>query len=118
MSLLLWSRVGLVIANGGKLYGGSSQKTSLPEFRQYKGDSGVPGGQLPLDLIASHNQAFPDQNVSITDLKTNNDPNFQCRGTGPLKNGYLICGCFVRSEAPDPLTHKEVPALIICQMRG
>ena len=27
----------------------------------------------------------------------------------PLKNGYLTCGCYVRVEAPDPLTHKEVP---------
>ena len=39
--------------NGGKSIGGSYQKTNLPEFRQYEGDSGVPGGQLTLDLIAA-----------------------------------------------------------------
>ena len=26
----------------------------------------------------------------------------------PLKNGILTCGCFVRVEAPDPITHKDV----------
>ena len=25
-----------------------------------------------------------------------------------MKNGILICGCFVRAEAPDPITHKDV----------
>ena len=73
---------------------GSSQKTSLPEFRQYEGDSGVPGGQLSLDLIAVQNQDFPDSKVSIADLKPSNDHDFQCRGTKPLKNGYLTCGCY------------------------
>ena len=26
----------------------------------------------------------------------------------PLKNGILTCSCFVRSEAPDPITYKDV----------
>ena len=26
----------------------------------------------------------------------------------PLKNGILTCGCYIRSEAPDPLTHQDV----------
>ena len=26
----------------------------------------------------------------------------------PLKNGILTCGCFVRAEAPDPISYKDV----------
>ena len=26
----------------------------------------------------------------------------------PLRNGILTCWCFVRAEAPDPITHKDV----------
>ena len=26
----------------------------------------------------------------------------------PLKNGILTCGCFVRKEAPDPISYKDV----------
>ena len=62
-----------------------------------------------MDLIAAHNNDFPGSKVSLADLKPNNDPDFQCKGTEPLKNGFLTCGCHVRAEAPDPLTHKEVP---------
>ena len=47
--------------------------------------------------------------MSIADLKPNSDPDFQCMCTVPLKNGYLTYVCYVRAEAPDPLTHKEVP---------
>ena len=93
---------------GGSAGGGSTQGTGSPEYRQYEGDT-VPGGQLTLDLIAAHNNDFPDSKVSLSDLKPNNDPDFQCKGTEPLKNGFLTCGCHVRAEAPDPLTHKEVP---------
>ena len=46
--------------------------------------------------------------MSLADLKPNSDPDFQCRGTVPLKNGFLTCGCYVTAEAPDPITHKEV----------
>ena len=47
--------------------------------------------------------------MSLTDLKPNTDPDFQCKGTVSLKNGFLTCGCHVRAEALDPLTHREVP---------
>ena len=47
--------------------------------------------------------------MGIADLKPNSDLDFQCRGTVLFKNGYLTCGCFVRAEALDPLTPKEVP---------
>ena len=95
-------------SSGGSAGGSSAQGASSPEYREYEGDS-VPGGQLTLDLIAAHNIDFPDSKVSLTDLKPNTDPDFQCKGTLPLKNGFLTCGCYVRAEAPDPLTHREVP---------
>ena len=46
--------------------------------------------------------------MSLADLKPKSDPYFQCRGTLALKNGILTCGCFVRADAPDPITHKNV----------
>ena len=101
--------------NGGTSGGGSMQANgsevlgSNPEYRQYGEDIGVPGGQLTLDLIAAHNQDFLNKKVSLADLKPNSDPDLQCRGSAPLKNGFLTCGCFVRSEVPDPITHREVP---------
>ena len=101
--------------NGGNSGGGSTQASgsevlgSNQEYRQYGEDIGVPGGQLTLDLIAAHNQDFPSNKVSLADLKPNSDPDFQCKGTVPLKNGFLTCGCHVRAEAPDPITHREVP---------
>ena len=95
-------------STGGSAGASSAQGASSPEYREYEGDS-VPGGQLTLDLIAAHNIDFPDSKVSLTDLKPNTDPDFQCKGTVSLKNGFLTCGCHVRAEAPDPLTHREVP---------
>ena len=68
----------------------------------------MPGGQLTMDLIAAHNQDNPSNQVSLADLKPNSDPDFQCRGTVALKNGILTCGCYVRADAPDPITHKDV----------
>ena len=59
--------------------------------------------------MAAHNVNFPNNKVSLSDLKPSTDPEFKCKGTVPLKNGILTCGCYVRSEAPDPLTHKDVP---------
>ena len=73
--------------------------------QQYKG---VAGGLLTLDLIASHNQSYPDIQVSRGDLKPVIDPDFICRGTLALQNGMLTCGCFVREEAPEPITHKDI----------
>ena len=95
-------------SSGGSAGGNNTQGASYPEFREYEGDS-VPGGQLTLDLIAAHNIDFEDRKVSLSDLKPITDPDFKCRGTVPLKNGFLTCGCYVRSEAPDPLTHREAP---------
>ena len=66
------------------------------------------GGQLTLDLIASHNQSHPNSQVSPGDLKPVNDPDHICRGTLSQKNGALTCGCFKRADAPEPLTHKDV----------
>ena len=67
------------------------------------------GGQLTLHLIVSHNQSFPESQVSTGDLKPVTDPDFICRGTLALKNGILTCGCFVRADAPKPITHKDIP---------
>ena len=74
---------------GGKAGGGSTQGTGSPEYKQYEGDT-VPGGQLTLDLIAAHNNDFPGSKVSLADLKPNNDPDFQCKGTEPLKMGSSL----------------------------
>ena len=100
---LQW-RVGVSGAHGFRLpRGGSTQASgsevlgSNQEYRQYGEDIGVPGGQLTLDLIAAHNQDFPSNKVSLADLKPNSDPDFQCKGTEPLKNGFLTCGCHVRA---------------------
>ena len=49
-------------------------------------DESVTGGQLTLDLIASHNQMFPDKQVSSRDVVPSDDPDHACRGTLPLKN--------------------------------
>ena len=72
----------------------------------------MPGGKLTLDLIASHIQDNPNtignSQVSPRDLKPVRDPDFQWRGTLTLKNGILTCGCFVRADAPNPITHKDV----------
>ena len=97
-------------SNGGSTQAsGSEVLSSNPEYRQYGEDLGVPGGQLTLDLIAENNQDFPNNQVSLADLKPDSDPDLQCRGSVPLKNGFLTCGCFVRAKAPDPITHRDVP---------
>ena len=51
-----------------------------------------------MDLIAVHNQHFPSNKVSLADLKPNSHPDFQCKVTELLKNGFLTCGCNVRAE--------------------
>ena len=44
----------------------------------------------------------------MSDLKPSYDPEHKCRGSLPLKNGILTCGGFVRSKAPDPISHRDV----------
>ena len=66
----------------------------------------VPGGQLTMDFIAARNQDNLNNQVSLSHLKLKSDPGSQRRGTVPLTNGILTCGCYVRSEAPDPITHR------------
>ena len=68
----------------------------------------VAGGQLTMDLMASHNQSCPSNQVSPSDLLPSLDPDHVCRGSIPLKNGMLSCGCPVRAEAPEAMTHNEV----------
>ena len=66
------------------------------------------GCQLTLDLIVSHNQMYPDNQVSSRDLVPSVDPDHACRGTLPLKSGVITCGCPLRADAPEPLTHREI----------
>ena len=68
----------------------------------------VHGGQVPLDIVAMHNVDFPLNKVNLSNLKPSYDPEFKCRGSLPLKNGILTCGCFVRAEAPDPIGYRDV----------
>ena len=56
------------------------------------------GGQLTMDLIASHNQSYPSKQVSRSDLLPSLDPDHLCRGLILLENGILMCGCPVRAE--------------------
>ena len=58
---------------GSECSGCSGGGTSCPgsSVRQ---DKGVSGGQVTLDLIASHNQSNPNSQVSPGDLKPVNDP--------------------------------------------
>ena len=42
------------------------------------------------------------------DLLPSPDPDNVCKGTIPLKNSMLTCGCPVRAEPPEPLTHNEI----------
>ena len=79
-----------------------------PEFFEYSESYTVQGRQLTLDLVAAHNVDFPKNKVSLSDLKPSTDPEFKCKGTVPLKNGLLTCGCFVRAEAPEPASHRDV----------
>ena len=78
------------------------------EFIQYTEGDRVHGGQVTLDIVAMHNVDFPQSKVTLSDLKPSNDPEHKCREILPLKNGILTCGCFVRSKAPDPISHREV----------
>ena len=94
-------------ASGGSVHS-TQGASSPPKFREYEGDL-VPGGQLTLDLVAAHNNDFPNNKVSLSDLKPSTDPEFQCKGTVPLKSRDLTCGCHVRTEAPDPVTHQDIP---------
>ena len=75
-----------VPSSGGSGSGGGSSRDGGPRLpgsggRQYMQSEGVPGGQLTLDLVASHNQDNPKSQVSPGDLKPSTDPDFQCRGT-------------------------------------
>lgn len=80
----------------------------LAEFIEYTEGDRVQGGQVTLDIVATHNVDNPQCKVTLSDLKPSNDPEHKCRGSLPLKNGLLTCGCFVRAKAPDPLSHREV----------
>ena len=51
---------------------------------------------------------FPCGQVSLGDLKPNNDPDHVCRGTLQLKSGVLTCDCFPRADTPEPITHKDI----------
>ena len=79
-----------------------------PEFREYDEGDRVHGGQVTLDILAMHNMDDPFCKVTLADLKPSCDPEHKCRGSLPLKNGVLTCGCFVRASAPDPISHREV----------
>ena len=104
--------------NGSKSGGGSSQGTGSPEYKQYKGDT-VPGGQLTLDFIAAHNNNFPGSKVSLAYLKPNNDPDFQCKGTEPLKKWvFSLVVAMSEQKLRTLLLIKRYQVLIICQMRG
>ena len=61
-----------------------------------------------MDILASHNVDNPECKVTLADLKPSNDPEHKCRGSLPLKNGFLTCGCFCRQKAPEALSHREV----------
>ena len=54
------------------------------EFIQYSESDRVQGGQVTLDLVAVHNVNFPNNKVSLSDLKPSIDPKFKCRGSLPL----------------------------------
>ena len=79
-----------------------------PEFIEYSESDTVQGGQLSLNLVAAHNVDYPNNKVSLSDLKPSTDPEFKCKGTVPLKNGLLTCVCYVRAEAPELACHKDV----------
>ena len=49
-----------------------------------------------------------NQKVSLEDLRPSLDPDHVCRGSVPLKNGILTCGCPIRADAPEPITHRDV----------
>ena len=68
----------------------------------------VAGGQLTKDLLVSHNKCYPNQKVGLSDLRPSVDPGHLCSGSEPLKNGFMTCGCRIRAEAPDAMTHKDV----------
>ena len=86
----------------------SSAVGAKSEYVEYNPSDRVQGGQVTLDLLATHNVDFPASKVSLSDLKVNTDPEHKCRGSLPLKNGILTCGCYIRKEAPDPISYKDV----------
>ena len=86
-------------------------------LRRLKIEGGVKGkydsgqrfnGFLGLPLIVSHNQSCPSKPLSPSYLLPSLDQFLVYGGLVPLKNGKLTCGCPVRAEAPDALTHNEV----------
>ena len=86
----------------------SSAVRAKAEYVEFISSDRVQGGQVTLDLLATHNVDFPACKVSLSDLKVNTDPENKCRGSLPLKNGLLTCGCYIRKEAPEPITYKDV----------
>ena len=86
----------------------SSAGEAKSEYIEYNDSDRVQGGQVTLDLLAIHNVDFPANKVSLSDLKASKDTEHKCRGSLPLKNGILTCGCYIRKEAPDPISHKDV----------
>ena len=65
----------------------SSAVGAKSEYVEYNPSDRVQGGQVTLDLLATHNVDFPASKVSLSDLKVNTDPEHKCRGSLPLKNG-------------------------------
>ena len=86
--------------------------TSPPSSSSGGQEESVIGGQLVLDLIASHNQLYPGGQVSPADLSPSNKPDHACRGTLSLKNGMLTCGCPIQPDAPEPFTHKDIAGFV------
>ena len=86
----------------------SSAGEAKSEYIEYNDSDRVQGGQVTLDLLAIHNVDFPANKVSLSDLKASKDTEHKCRGSLPLKNGILTCGCYIRKEVPDPISHKDI----------
>ena len=49
------------------------------EFIQYTESDRVQGGQVTLNIVAMHNVDFPQNKVTLSDLKPSYDPEFKCR---------------------------------------
>ena len=77
------------------------------EYMEYN-ESTIQGGQVTMDILAAHNEDHSECKVTLADLRPSKDPEHKCRGSLPLKNGLLTCGCWLRKRAPEALSHREV----------
>ena len=50
------------------------------EFIQYTEEDRVHGGHVTLDILAMRNVDFPQNKVTLSDLKPSYDPEHMCRG--------------------------------------